>query len=177
VTEPRTSQATPERVKKTRLKGPNGKFIASDETAQLDAYAARLRRRSMTYEAIGLEMGEDESTVRGRVLRCLDAVRREPAAALVALELDKLDAIEREALAVLETFHYVVSDGRVVSYAQTEGAEPTPLKDSGPVLAALDRLLKTSDARRKLLGLDAASKVDVSGGVTYTFENVSSEEL
>lgn len=177
MTEPRTSQATSGKPKKTKLKGPSGRFIASDDTARLDAYATRLRSRSMTYEAIGLEMGEDESTARGRVARCLDAVRREPAQHLIEMELVKLDAIEREALAVLDAFHYVVSDGRVVSYAQTEGAEPTPLKDDGPVLAALDRLLKTSDARRKLLGLDAVQKVNLTGGVTYTFENVSADDL
>jgi len=160
-----------------RLRGPNGKYIASGDTAALDAFAVKLRARAMGFAEIAHAMGEGETTAKDRVARGLGAIRMAPAVELVKLEVAKLDAIEREALRVLETFHYVVSEGRVISYQGPKQTEPRPLKDDGPVLSAIDRLLKVGEARRKLLGLDAAQKVDLSGGVTYTFENVSSEDL
>jgi len=147
------------------------------DTASLDAYAVMLRSRALGYAEIGHAMGETDSTAFDRVQRGLGAIRMAPAAELVKIEVAKLDAIEREALRVLETFHYVVSEGRVISYQGPRQSEPRPLKDDGPVLAAVDRLLKIQDRRAKLLGLDAAQKVDLSGGVAYTFENVSSEDL
>ena len=38
------------------------------------------------------------------------------------------------------------------------------LLDDGPVLQAVDRLLKIADRRAKLLGLDAPKRVEVSDG-------------
>lgn len=160
-----------------RLKGPNGRFIANSDTAQLDAYAVRLRSRAMGFQEIADEMGEALSTAHLRVQRGLAAIRSEPAVELVKLEVAKLDALERAALSVLEAFHYVVSEGRVVSYVQQDGEDPAPLRDDGPVLAAVRALESLSKTRQELLGLKAAQKVDLSGGVTYTFENVSAEDL
>lgn len=160
-----------------RLRGPSGKYIASADTAALDAYAVKLRARAMGYAEIGHAMGETDSTAFDRVARGMGAIRSAPAAERVKLEEAKLDALERAALVVLEAFHYVVSEGRVVSYQGPRQSEPRPLKDDGPVLAAIKVLESLSRTRQDLLGLKAATKVDLSGGVTYTFENVSSEDL
>ncbi|MEV8033905.1 hypothetical protein [Streptomyces sp. NPDC086182] len=77
-------------------------------------------------------------------------------------ELLRLDDLEARAREVLDRHHVTVNNGRVIKLDDGE-----PLLDDGPVLAAIDRLLKIEDARRKnnesqrkLLGLDAPTKVD-----------------
>jgi hypothetical protein len=76
-------------------------------------------------------------------------------------ELLRLDELEARAREVLDRHHITVNNGRVIN------VDGQPLQDDGPVLAAIDRLLKIEDARRKnnesqrkLLGLDAPTKVD-----------------
>ena len=56
----------------------------------------------------------------------------------------------RETWAVLRPEHVLVSGGRMVK----QDREPVP--DDGPVLAAIDRLLKIAPRRVGLLGLDTA---------------------
>jgi len=131
----------------------------------------------MGFAEIAHAMGEGETTAKDRVSRGMGAIRMEPAAERVKLEVAKLDMLERAAIGVLEAFHYVVSEGRVISYQGPKQSEPRPLKDDGPVLAAIKVLESLSRTRQDLLGLKAATKVDLSGGVTYTFENISSEDL
>jgi hypothetical protein len=76
-------------------------------------------------------------------------------------ELVRLNELEERAKLVLDRHHITVNNGRVIA------VDGEPLQDDGPVLAAIDRLIKIEDARRKnnesqrkLLGLDAPTKVD-----------------
>lgn len=76
-------------------------------------------------------------------------------------ELLRLDELEVRARQVLDRHHITVNNGRVITI------NDEPLLDDGPVLQAIDRLVKIEDARRrnnesqrKLLGLDAPTKVD-----------------
>jgi hypothetical protein len=76
-------------------------------------------------------------------------------------ELVRLNELEERAKQVLDRHHITVNNGRVIAI------DGEPLQDDGPVLAAIDRLIKIEDARRKnnesqrkLLGLDAPTKVD-----------------
>jgi hypothetical protein len=76
-------------------------------------------------------------------------------------ELLRLDDLEQHARQVLTRHHITVNNGRIIS------VDGEPLLDDGPVLQAIDRLIKIEDARRrnnesqrKLLGLDAPTKVD-----------------
>lgn len=75
--------------------------------------------------------------------------------------LVRLDGLEAAARQVLEREHITVNNGRIIVLGDA------PLPDDGPVLAAIDRLIKVEDARqrnsesrRKLLGLDAPAKYD-----------------
>lgn len=77
-------------------------------------------------------------------------------------ELVRLNDLEARAREVLDRHHITVNNGRVIKLDDGE-----PLQDDGPVLAAIDRLVRIEDARRKnnaeqrkLLGLDAPTKVD-----------------
>jgi hypothetical protein len=49
--------------------------------------------------------------------------------------------------------------------------------DDGPVLSAIDRLVRISESRRKLLGLDQPAKMNVSGGLTYEVVGIDPEAL
>lgn len=175
---------SPDRPQPRRVRGGNGQFTRSVDTAQRDAEAARLRSDGQTYQAIADRLGfGDPSTARASVERALAAVIQEPAGELRTLELDRLDRMYREVLAVLEREHVTVSNGKVVSKIvgyEVDGdgnerrrsdGDRIPIweivLDDAPVLAAVDRLLKIQDRRARLLGLDAETKVNLSGGVSY----------
>ncbi len=76
-------------------------------------------------------------------------------------ELIRLDALTREAWAVMKRRHVTVSAGQVVMVVDERTHTETPLVDDKPTLDAIDRLLKIQDRRAKLLGLDAPKKVEV----------------
>src|SRR4029078_1889290 len=65
-----------------------------------------------------------------------------------AMELARLDTLALAAANVLSATHPYVSGGKVLK----------DVTDDGPRLAAIDRLLRISESRRKLLGLDAPAK-------------------
>ncbi|MEV6313375.1 hypothetical protein AB0M10_32900 [Streptomyces sp. NPDC051840] len=141
-----------------KARGGNGAYIRTLDDAQRDAEAARLRARGHTYQQIADELGwANRGDAHHAVQRALQATVREAGDEVRAIELDRLDTLYRAALAVLEREHYTVSNGRVVSL---DGAGPLP--DDGPVLAAIDRLLKIQERRAKLLGLDAPTKAAIS---------------
>jgi hypothetical protein len=77
-------------------------------------------------------------------------------------ELERLTRLYAKVERILDKFHVTVQFGKVVTH------DGEPLEDDGPVLAAVDRLVKIEDARRrngerrsKLLGLDAAQRVSM----------------
>jgi hypothetical protein len=153
-------------------RGGDGRFIRTPEQAAKDAEAARLRARGMSYPAIARELGyASHSSAVDAVARALADITREPAEELVTIELERLDAILVRMHGVMDSTHYVVSRGEVVEH---EGA---PLVDDGPVIAAAMAILRIEESRRKLLGLDAETKVSVSGGVRYEIVGVSPDEI
>lgn len=140
-----------------KARGPKGRFVRSLAGAERDAEAARLRSRGLSYEAIGRELGLDKGNAYKAVQRALDSVVREPADELRQLELGRLDDMWQATLAVLEAKHFTVSNGKLIYHPETGG----PLLDDGPVLAAVDRLLRIQERRAKLLGLDQATRLNV----------------
>jgi len=117
------------------------------------AYELRLQGRS--FRAIAADMGLSVSTVHDRV-NDYAAGRLDPLADQYRqVELDRLDGLAVKAYEVLARDHVVAQQGRIV-----RDDEGKPLLDDGPVLQAIDRLVKISERRAKLLGLDAAVKVD-----------------
>jgi hypothetical protein len=115
----------------------------------------------MPLRAIAAATGLSLTTVWRRIdceiTETLDPLR----AKVRELEIERLDRMQLLVLAILEREHYVISDGRVVHRTDEHG-EKIPLQDSGPALAAIDRLLKIQERRARLLGLDAAMKVDAT---------------
>jgi len=142
----------PNRVHLSR--GGNGKFTRNVQTAQQDAEAARLRSAGVTYRGIAEALGIcDASAARKSVERALLATVAEPSEELRRLEILKLDQMSVVAWEILEDQHVRVSAGRVMY------AGGVPVEDTRPVLAAIDRLLKISERRAKLMGLDAPVQI------------------
>jgi hypothetical protein len=159
-------------------RGGNGRFSRSIKTARRDAEAAALRDQGLTYQQIAdeLDMGNKGDAYHA-VERAIASLPREPAEAVRAIELQRLDAMYRAAMGVLQREHVTVSHGHVIRRQvgverDADGIErldmdgnPIPLfediLDDGPILAAIDRLLKIQERRAKLLGLDAPAKLEV----------------
>lgn len=147
---------TPSRGHMRGIRGGNGRFERSADTAARDAQATGLRSRGYSYQAIADALGmHDRSAARKAVERALLATIAEPCEELRRLELMRLDTMAVSAWAVLDTPHPVVSDGKIMVHV---GAV---LTDPRPVLHAIDRLLKISERRSRLLALDAPIRVGV----------------
>ena len=84
-----------------------------------------------------------------------------------ATEIGRLDLLLQRSLEILDDRHPVLYQGAIV-----HGVE-----DAGPRLAAIDRVLRIGESRRKLLGLDAPTRVGVSGVVRYELAGVDVEQL
>jgi hypothetical protein len=146
-----------DRSRESRTKR-SGKYVRTTDTAQRDAEAARLRSDGLSYQQIADKLGySHRENARRAVSRALLAIVAEPAEDLRALELARLDQMWIDVLEVLRREHVTVSHGRVI-YSEETGQ---PIIDDGPVLSAIDRLLRIQDRRAKLLGLDAPSKHEV----------------
>lgn len=148
-----------------------GKFIRTVETAERDAKAARMRSRGMSYRDIARALHIDVRTAHTAVKNAMQEIIREDAEAAIQFELDRLDEMHQAALKVLERHHIVVSNGQVVRL------DGEPMQDDGPVLSAIDRIVRISESRRKLLGLDQPAKTQVSGGVTYEVVGINPDDL
>ncbi|MFK0140708.1 hypothetical protein [Streptomyces murinus] len=139
-----------------RARDGKGKFDRSIEGAQRDARAAELRAQHWTYEQIGEELGIDKTSALRAVRRAVRDACAAPGKELVELEVSRLETIYDEVLDILARDHPVVSHGRIVK-DDTGHA----LVDDEMKLKAIDRALKARESFRKLLGLDAPSRVSV----------------
>jgi hypothetical protein len=134
-----------------------GKFVRSIDTAERDAEACRLRTQGRNYREIAAALGmADPAIAKRAVERALLAVVDEAARPVRILELARLDLMLGRAWTVLQAEHIAVSQGRVIIDPRTG----EPMIDYGPVLAAIDRVLKIQERRAKYLGLDAPVKVE-----------------
>jgi hypothetical protein len=123
---------------------------------QREARMLELRRDGRTHAEIAEMFGVDRSRVTRIIQRGMDRIVREPAEQVKAMDLERLDQLQLEALAVLRRRHVVVSGGKIV-----RGDDDQPLVDDGPTLAAIGKLLEIQARRARLLGLDAPTKAEV----------------
>lgn len=147
------------------------------------AQAITMRLEYKTWPEIAAALGWGHST------SAMIAVKREMERRRTAMddtldelrtrEFDRLEALGREALRILNTDHYVVSGGTVVtsSLGTYDLETPRPLLDDGPKLQAINTLVKVSESLRRLLGLDVATKVDASVNVQYTIKGIPEDEM
>jgi transposase-like protein len=194
------AEAERQGVRTHAVHGPNGDFVPLLSTAERDSEMARLKQRGLSYRAIAKAMGCAESTAYEGVKRALKAARREGGEELLQMELNRLDDAEQRINDILDRDHVTVSHGRVVRRRARDengnwiqmrhpngelmfNAEQEPIwmeeevLDDGAILQALRMRLQIQESRRKLLGLDAAQKVDLSGGLTYEIVGIPKEQL
>ena len=154
-----------------------GRFTRDLVTADRDAKITRMRVRGMKPRDIAAELGVDESTVSRAIQRVLDETRQEPAAQMRQMQLEQLDDMYQAVLGVLERRHITVNNGRVIQLPNPVTGELEPLEDDGPVLQAVDRLLKIQARRAALLGLDAEAKAPAGVTLNYTIVGVDLDKL
>lgn len=152
------------------------------------AVVAARRQRALELEAAGwsrpdiaAELGLTEAHLAVDLQRARDyylKMQASPIEELRARELASLDKAQRVADAVMDREHVAHSNGRVVKLEDEVTGEATTVLDDGPKLAAIDRVVKISESRRKLLGQDAPSKVEaqIGGSVEYVIK-VDSDEM
>ncbi|MFJ1539307.1 hypothetical protein ACIODS_12260 [Micromonospora chalcea] len=132
-------------------------------TAKRRAEAVAMRMSGATYDTIAEALGyASKAAAYVDITRALEANVAEQHRTVELYreeELQSLDVLLAEAWAVLKRDHVTVSHGRIM-YDDTGEGEPKPLLDDGPVLSAIDRILKIRERRAKLLGLDAPTKVE-----------------
>lgn len=133
-----------------------GRTIAAMES---DAEALGLYHRGLTYKEIADRKGwSSVASAHAAVRRAIADSYRLPAAEAIKVEEERLDLLLRAFMRVLGTKHYATgSSGRVAVHPVTG----EPLTDDGPVIQAGMALLRVSESRRKLLGLDAPARTRV----------------
>ncbi len=139
-----------------------GRYTRTIDTAERDATAARLRSQRKTYQQIADEMGyETSASAYTAVQRAIAAVPREAGEEMRQLELDHLDMVAQKAEEIARKIHLAYNNKGILVH------EGEVLQDDGPTMQALRLLKDVSESRRKLLGLDAETKVSLSGEITY----------
>lgn len=129
-------------------------------TRENDARALEFRRRGLSFEQISAQMEwRSPSAAYQAVHRALADQAREVSAEVIQIETDRLDELTRTLYRVMATRHYVVSagSGKIAVHPDTG----QPLTDDGPVIQAVAGLLRISERRSKLLGLDAPARARV----------------
>ena len=126
------------------------------ETRERDARAVELRRRALTYPQISKELGfKSPAAAYYAVQRGVRDSYREDTEAATHLELERLDDVARQLYRVMATRHYAATASGKVAVHPVTGE---PLADDGPVVQAAMGLVRVSESRRKLLGLDAPAR-------------------
>lgn len=160
----------PVQPRKGKGKGAN-QFTTDRLSWERYAQALDLRSKGYQYRQIAAEMGIDVKTAFDFVKRGQRAIVAEPAKRVIKMEEQRLDDALRRVMDILDGDHVMVQQGRVVLH------DGQPLPDQELILKAIDRLVKISESRRKLLGLDAAQKVDVEAGVKYEVVGIDPGDL
>lgn len=151
----------------------NGKYEYDITAVQRDAQAALLKAEGKTYQQIADILGySDRGNAWRGVRRAKLAVLREPAEHLIQVEANEIDELYVAAREILDREHPLVSHGHVVL-----GDDGQPLLDDGPRLAAIREMRALRVEYRKLYGLDAEKKVNISGGVRYEIVGIDSGDL
>lgn len=129
------------------------------ETRITDAKALELRRRGLSYAQVAEQMGwKSQAASYYAVQRGLADTAKEASEEVRAIELARLDELTRVGYRVMFSTHYVTTQsGRLAAHPVTGEL----LVDDGPVLAAMNSLIRVAERRAKLLGLDRPIKHEV----------------
>ncbi len=168
---------------KPKLQAPGSRLARTIEAGigqdQLGrALAMRLEFRTFDEIADELNLGSAEEAfglVRHAMARRA-AYLDEQIDTIRARELSHLERLTAETFDILGQRFYATSGGQVVQ-RMDENGQLHELHDEGPRLAAIATLVRISESRRKLLGLDAAQKVSATVSVEYSITGIPESEM
>jgi hypothetical protein len=150
---------------------------------ELKQYAVEAYTQKKTITEIGAEIGVTTARASQLISQAQDEFLIDASVKqrYLMMQLATLEVLKRKLFKILDTDHLMVSQGHVVSrrVGTDEDDEPVweELVDDMPKMSAVDRLLRVLEREAKLLGLDAAEKLDVSSSVVYSIEGVDMNSL
>jgi len=163
----------------------NSHSTPTEKAKELQATILRMYRDNPNISEIARTLGFTPQYTYKLYSKALKAIIAPEVEEHRKLENERLDVMHSEAMRILKAFHPYVSSGAVVrDVVDDENGNPVVdengnfktirLQNSDPVLKAIDRLIKISERRARLWGLDTPvnSKLDIStdiesGGVAF----------
>ena len=139
--------------------------------AERDAQIVELKRQDLSFQEIATALGISRAAAHRGFHRALPRITEPAASAYRAEHLARIELARSVVLDILAAKHITVSQGVIVRI------EGEPVEDDGPTLAAVDRLVKLDEREARLLGLDAKTEVNITGGVKYEVVGLSDAEL
>lgn len=149
------------------------RFTRSAEVAERRARVLQLRIEHHSYAEIGRQLRISPKLAEldyRRALADLKHEQDEHAATARNIEVGRLGAIEHAAWEVLRRKHITVQHGHIV---RTDTGEP--VEDNAPVLQAIDRILRISERRARLLGMDAPQRIEVDDARRAEIKRLAAE--
>lgn len=132
-----------------------------ERALQLRAQGLSFSQIAATMKAEGYGNINAPQHARMLVLRGLAHMIQEPAEEVVKMEMIRLDELTKKGFEILNGLHVMIHQGAIVKDEDGE-----VIKDVGPQLAAIDKLVKVMERRARMLGIDKPAKVDVKADVT-----------
>lgn len=164
--------------------------------AERRAQAVQLRLAGHTWDTIATQLGYSGAAAAckdvSRALRAALDKLKQATDELREQELQHLYALRQKAWEVMQREHPYVSGGtvvrdypvdtngdRIMSDPVTGDPLPIPpsLRDDGPTLAAIDRLVRIEQQIAKLTGIEAPQVVEGTGVVRYIVEGIDMSKL
>ncbi len=154
-----------------RRHGGNGRFVRSPETTERRTRLAQMIAAGSTFDEAAKALGySDRNNARRAFLEHMEETAK-PTEAARRRALAKLDLAEQAVWDVLERQHVVVSNGRVVHL------DDKPIKDDGPILAAVAELRQIEALRARYEGTFAPTQSQVQATVTAAGDDTWQETV
>jgi hypothetical protein len=128
----------------------------AEQAEAMEMYQLRTVEK-WTYARIATHMGTTARRVQRLLHKYCPKLIEKDAALFRDVEIGKLDELEERLWSIIDEDHYTISNGQVV-YTETGEAVP----DIDPVFKAMDKIIKISERRSKLLGLDKPVRVEAT---------------
>lgn len=160
----------------------HGKPAKDLALAEQDAKIIELKRQDLTFQQIGDQLGISRAAAQRGFHRGMPRITEPAAIEYRAEHLARIELMREVVMEVLGSRHVAISNGDVVREITGQDQDGKPVygdayEDDSVVLAAAATLLKIDERESKLLGLDSAKKVDMSGSITYEIVGIDPADL
>ena len=131
-----------------------------------------LRTVGKTFDEIADELDVSVGLVHRDYEKMLAQVPAPEVAALRAKQGAELTMMKAVVLDVVQRRHLAINQAGVV-----RDDDGKPLKDDGPLLAAVDRLIRIGEREAKLYGTDARPEIQITGTLAYEIAGFSATAI